>query len=143
MTWVDGSRRFVDTNIVVYANDAEDPAKHLVAAQLLAELVSQGTGVISTQVLQEYAATALRKLRQPTDLVYRQIYQLEFMETVTVTPGIVRRAIGLAALHRISYWDACIIAAAESARCTEILSEDLSAGHYYSGIRVVNPFAPE
>jgi predicted nucleic acid-binding protein len=41
----------------------------------------------------------------------------------------------------ISYWDALIVAAAERAGCSAILSEDLAAGQTYLGIPVIDPFA--
>ena len=63
------------------------------------------------------------------------------MEVVVVTLDLIRRAIDLASLHRINYWDALLVAAAESAGCTELYSEDLNAGQSYSGVRVVNPFS--
>ena len=42
--------------------------------------------------------------------------------------------------HRISYWDATIVAAARALGCPAILSEDLSQGQTYDGVYVVNPF---
>jgi predicted nucleic acid-binding protein len=41
-----------------------------------------------------------------------------------------------------SYWDSLIIAAAELAGCTQIISEDLNDGQAYFGINVQNPFNP-
>ena len=52
----------------------------------------------------------------------------------------IRRAIEIRETYHISFWDSCIISNAESAGCTEIYSEDLNTGQYYSGMRVVNPF---
>jgi predicted nucleic acid-binding protein len=42
--------------------------------------------------------------------------------------------------YQISYWDAAVIEAARALGCREILSEDLSDGQDYSGVRVTNPF---
>lgn len=56
-------RSFVDTNILVYGQDGRDPAKQRRAQQLAAELVESGTGVISTQVMQEFYVTVTGKLR--------------------------------------------------------------------------------
>jgi len=41
---------------------------------------------------------------------------------------------------RISYWDAPILAAAESSGCQRLLSEDLSDGRTYGSVTVENPF---
>ena len=50
-------------------------------------------------------------------------------------------ATGLAADHHLQIWDAVIVAAAASADCRLLLSEDLQDGFSWSGITVVNPFA--
>ena len=39
----------------------------------------------------------------------------------------------------ISYWDAAIIEAARATGCELVLSEDLSHGRDYAGVRVENP----
>jgi predicted nucleic acid-binding protein len=40
----------------------------------------------------------------------------------------------------ISYWDAAVVESARIAGCGELLSEDLSAGQDYDGIKVIDPF---
>jgi predicted nucleic acid-binding protein len=40
----------------------------------------------------------------------------------------------------ISYWDAAILEAGRSLGCDVVLSEDLSDGQHYDGVRVENPF---
>jgi predicted nucleic acid-binding protein len=42
--------------------------------------------------------------------------------------------------YRLSWWDSLIVASALGAECTQILSEDLSAGQEYFGMRILNPF---
>ncbi len=55
-------RIFVDTNVLVYAEDSADPAKRDRAQDLIRRLIHDGTGVVSLQVLQEYFSAATRKL---------------------------------------------------------------------------------
>jgi len=131
---------FIDTNIIVYANDARDKEKQAKALQIVAEHMKAGTGVISTQVLQEYAQVALNKLHQRQDVILRQLVLLEELKVIQQSPALIRRAVEIKAAYRISFWDACIIAAAEYAKCHCILSEDLNAGQFYSGIAMQNPF---
>ena len=69
------------------------------------------------------------------------LYLLENFEVVRQTPGMIRKAVELKSLYSIQFWDACIIANAEMAGCSIILTEDLNTTQFYSGIRVVNPFA--
>jgi predicted nucleic acid-binding protein len=132
---------FLDTNIVVYAHDAADPRKQRIAADLLHTHALDRTGVLSTQVLAEYAAVAVEKLRQDPDLVTRQLLLLERMTVVQVTGALTRRAIEIRRTYGLRIWDAAILAAAEHAGCDVLLSEDLNPGQLYSGIRAQNPFA--
>lgn len=134
-------RQFIDTNIIVYANDGRDPGKQKRALDLVAAALREGSGVISTQVLQEYASVALGKLGQRQDVVMRQLVLLERLVVVPQTPALVRRAVELRGLYGITFWDAAIVAAAESGGCDRIFSEDLNSGQFYGAVSVVNPFA--
>lgn len=134
------SKIFLDTNIIVYANDNRDAAKQEVALEIIRSQMANGLGVISTQVMQEYAAVALRKLDQHADVVARQLALLEGFEVIRIEPLTIRRAVELHHVYQLSFWDSCILSAAESAGCSQLLSEDLNTGQLYSGIRVVNPF---
>lgn len=130
---------FIDTNLIVYANDRRDPQKQHKAIELVQELMDNGLGVISTQVLQEYSSVALSKLQQDHAVVLRQLTLLESFDVVLIKPALIRRAIEIRSSYSISFRDSCIISAAESAGCDCIYSEDLNTGQYYSGIKVSNP----
>ena len=132
---------FLDTNLIVYANDVRDPQKQARAIELVATAMREGTGVISTQVMQEYAVVAAGKLRQDPDTILRQLLLLESFEVEQITPGLIRRALELQFRYQIDYWDAGILAAAEHARCHVLWSEDLNPGQLYATVRVENPFA--
>ncbi len=56
---------FADTNVLVYSFDTCDPAKQQVAQTLLETLGSAGNLTLSTQVLQEFFVTVIRKLKPP------------------------------------------------------------------------------
>jgi predicted nucleic acid-binding protein len=134
---------FVDSNIIIYANDARDAAKQMIAVERLEELMRNGAGVISTQVLMEYAAVALGKLGQPAEVVLRQLWALEAFEVVQTSADVVRRAVEVQLRSQTSFWDAAILAAAEHACCSVLLSEDLNAGQFYASVKVENPFTDE
>ncbi|WP_158084162.1 PIN domain-containing protein [Marispirochaeta aestuarii] len=131
---------FIDTNILVYANDKRDPDKQRQAVDLISGLMKSGEGVISTQVLQEYANVAVGKLGQSEEVVLRQLHLLEKIELVTQSSSMIRRAVEIRKTYGINFWDACIVSNAESAECDAIYSEDLNTGQFYSGIRIINPF---
>ena len=132
---------FLDTNLIVYANDTRDAQKQARAIELITTAMREGTGVISTQVMQEYAVVAAGKLRQDPDTILRQLLLLETLEVVQITPALIRRALELQFRYQIDYWDAGILAAAEHARCHLLWSEDLNPGQLYATVRVENPFA--
>ncbi len=134
------SKQFIDTNIIVYANDTADPAKQKRAIEVVASLMRSGEGVISTQVLMEYAAVAVSKLGQPVGAIDRQLFLLERLEIVQVTRELIQQGLDLSESFRLSFWDGVILAAAVAARCDVLLSEDLSAGRKYAGVEVRNPF---
>ena len=132
---------FFDTNVVVYANDSRDQRKQSRALDLITLHLVNRTGVVSSQVFQEYASVALTKLKQPIAVVTHQLYLLESFRVVLVEPPLVRRALEIHQLYQLSFWDSQILAAAELAGCDQILTEDLNADQFYLGIRCVNPWA--
>ena len=54
---------FLDTNVLVYADDGDSAGKQAVAAALIAECYLKGEAVISTQVMMEYYNVAVKKLK--------------------------------------------------------------------------------
>ena len=110
------------------------------AIEVIAGAIRAGNGVISTQVLQEYAVVAAGKLNQNIDVIMRQLVLLESLEVVQITPVLIRRALELSFRYRINYWDSSILAAAEHAECTVLLTEDLNPGQIYATVRVESPF---
>ncbi len=133
-------KTFLDTNVVVYANDTRDERKQAIALDRVTGAMRGGYGVISTQVLGEYAVVATSKLGQDREVVMKQLSLLESLEVVQITPEIVKRSLEIQARYAIAFWDAQILATAEQARCELLLSEDLNAGQLYGTVRVENPF---
>lgn len=134
---------FLDTNVVVYANDARDPGKQERAIAVIEDAIRTRNGVVSTQVLQEYAVVADTRLSQDPDAILRQLRALESLEVVLIAPQTIRRALEIRLRYQIGYWDACILAAAEWAACAIVLSEDLNPGQLYAGMQVQNPFGAD
>jgi len=132
---------FIDSNVVVYANDRNAGHKQTRAIDVIRQLMCAQNGSLSIQVLQEYANVALIKLKQEAEVVLRQLKLLESLTVIAPTPKMVRRSVEIRNVYHIAFWDAAIIGAAEMGECDAILSEDLNTGQYYSGIEVVNPFA--
>ncbi len=134
---------FVDTNVLVYAYDRSAGRKHERAQALIEELWKSGSGVLSTQVLQEFCVNLRRKAGQPlpADAVRRLIQDYSSWEIVVNTADSILQALDIEARYRISFWDALILQSAESSGATLVYSEDLASGQKYGSVRVVNPFA--
>jgi predicted nucleic acid-binding protein len=134
-------KRFVDTNILVYAHDRSAGAKHRRAQELIEGLWDSGEGVLSTQVLQELCVNLRQKIKQPLPVaeVRQLIRDYSTWEVVTNTASSVLQALDMEARYRMSFWDAMILQAAEAAGSIVLYSEDLAGGQKYGSLRVVNP----
>jgi predicted nucleic acid-binding protein len=131
---------FLDTNIVVCANDTRDKRKQKRCIEIIEQALTTGDAAVSTQVLFEYASVALTKLGQSATVVRRQIELLSTLPVVPQSAALAIRATEIKELYGLSFWDAAIVAAAAAAECSQILSEDMNAGQTYCGVRLVNPF---
>lgn len=134
-------RAFIDTNVLVYAEASDLPAKQRAALDLLRRLYEQASGVLSTQVLQEYCNVALKKLRMPAQQLRARLDLYEQFEIVQVTPVIVRAGLDLHQTRSLGFYDALIVASAQTAGCNVLFSEDLNTGEKMGPVRIVNPFA--
>jgi predicted nucleic acid-binding protein len=136
------ARLFVDTNVLIYAHDNQADDRHAIAKRLLANLWRTGSGVLSTQVLQEFYVNVTRKIPTPLSSAdARQVlHQYSAWPVVTLGPTDVIAASELEERHQISFWDALIVVAARRGGATTLLSEDLSTGQRLAGVRILNPF---
>ncbi len=134
----------MDTNVLVYAYDRRDPVKQSKAVELLSTHIQEQTATVSAQVLGEFFNAVTHRIPEPlpTEEAQEAVYAISALEVVALDLTLVRRAISTHRRYGISYWDALIVSAAESAGCTRILSEDLNSGQAYHGIVVINPFEP-
>lgn len=133
--------RFVDTNVLLYA--VSTVGAEAGKARLARALLEADDLALSVQVLQEFYVQATRPTRrdrlsheQATALV--EAFARFPVQETTLT--LVRAALKTSRRSRLAYWDAAIIEAARSLGCGTVLSEDLSHGSRYSGVRVENPF---
>jgi predicted nucleic acid-binding protein len=133
--------RFVDTNVLLYAvSTAPDEAAK---AQVARRLLLSKDLALSVQVLQEFYVQATRPTKAAR-LGHEQASLLvdSFLRYPTQEITIPLMKAGLLAAEQlgISYWDALIIEAARALGCAVVLSEDLSDGQDYAGVKVDNPF---
>ena len=134
---------FVDTNILVYAVDAAQTRKQPIAKAVLTELWNKRSGRLSVQVLNEYYVTVTRKLSPglSEQRAWEDVGLFSAWEPLGLDFGALELARHVQLRFGLSWWDSLIIAAAIKSDCRTLLSEDLSEGQDYLGVRVVNPFS--
>lgn len=133
----------IDTNLLVYAYDNSEPAKQQTALTVLDNLVTSGSGLISTQILSEFFVTVTRKIPDPLTLEQAEQRAINFSQiwpVLTVTGMIALEAVRGARVHGFSYWDALVWATARLNQAGLIFSEDFSHDQLVEGVRFVNPF---
>ena len=134
---------FVDTNVLVYAEDADAGPKQILAQNLLADLWKDRQGVLSVQVLQEFYVTVTRKLPKPLPPDQARDIVREYLAWTVVpgTPELLKSAMDLQHGEELNFWDALIVQAAIEAGCDRLYSEDMGNGRKYGPVTIVNPFA--
>ena len=132
------AKTFLDTNIVVYLYSGDEPEKRAAALAL----IEQNNSIVSTQVLSELANTLSRKFGLSYDVVAQAVAEVRDACTVVpVMPDTIAQALDLAKKYRYSYYDSLILAAALSAGCGILATEDMQHGQVIEGaLAIRNPF---
>jgi len=132
------AREFLDTNVLIYAF-VDDPR-----AAVAQEILKRGCD-ISVQVLNEFAHVARRKLGLNWSELSSALAAIKTLCS-TIHPldlGVHERALALSERYRFSIYDAAIVAAALTAGCNLLHSEDMQHGLEVEGLlRINNPFRP-
>ncbi len=132
---------FFDTNVLVYAlavraSSPVDP--RTVKAE---EILSLG-GVISVQVLNEFADVLSWKLKMDWNVIERCQSVIDALcgRVIPLTAETNRAAIDLSKRYGFRIYDSLILASAIAAGCTTLLTEDMQHGQVVEGVRIENPF---
>ncbi len=133
---------FVDTNVLIYAEDRAHADKHATARAWLRELWLRRSGRLSTQVLNEFYVAATRKLKpaMPAGDARAEVRRLQRWQPWVVDHATVEAAWAVESRFTVNYWDALMVAAAQQQGCTYLLTEDLQHDQVLDGVRIVNPF---
>jgi len=108
------------------------------------------TVAIDPALLKKARAVAARRHRAVEKLLATPVSRSTAREVVTsygawvrepTNSATVMRAIDIAEMAQLMFWDALIVASAEEMQATHIYSEDLNAGQTIAGVKVVNPLA--
>jgi predicted nucleic acid-binding protein len=136
-------RFFLDTNIFVYSFDRGSPGKARRATQLIRQAVTTRKGTVSYQVVQEFFNVALRRFAQPMTVNEAEQYLATVFRpllTVQSSQVLYSEALRLTGKHRLSWYDALIVAAATEAGCALLYSEDMQSGRRFGDLRTEDPF---
>jgi len=131
---------FIDTNILVYAQNDLEKEKQQICRSVLNHLIDHNRLVISTQIIQEFYNVSTLKLGLDKLFVKNTIKQFDFHETILPQPTIILQAIDIQILNQLSFWDSLVISAAKSANCSFILTEDMNDWQVIDGIKIQSPF---
>ncbi|MBI4755751.1 MAG: PIN domain-containing protein [Betaproteobacteria bacterium] len=120
------AERFFDTNVLLYLLSADESRADR------AEEVLAGGGVISVQVLNEFASVATRKLGMSVAEVREVLAPIRAVcKVVPITEETQDMGLSLADKHSLSIYDAMVIAAALLAECRTLVTEDMQDGQVF------------
>jgi len=136
----------VDTNVLVYFLDADEPTKQAHAIALLDKLAKDATPtVLPWQVAVEFLSFLRRRQNEGKITAAdtrRNLTQMEAMFPIVLpSQPILAASLDLSARHSLSHWDSLLLAACIADGITTLYSEDLSDRTTYDSVTVVNPFA--
>jgi predicted nucleic acid-binding protein len=132
-----------DTNVFVYASDPRDSLKRA-TADTIVEALGRVESAIGLQVIGELQNALRRRVRTPSEVAHQAARNLlARFASFAYDERAVEPALNEAVAGRLNYWDALLLAAADAAGVTVMLSEDMSDGLIFGGLEVINPFGPD
>jgi len=128
--------KFLDTNVLVYANSQGDHRTETAIQVLL------NGGVVGVQALNEFVSVARSKLAMTWPEVQEAVASIVLLcpDPIPLTIDMHLHALTLSRQRGLSIWDSLILAAAIEAGCTTLVTEDLQHGQIIEGVRIENPF---
>lgn len=131
---------FLDTNVLIYSIDGNDPAKQAVARDIVVSAVRGGGFLISAQVLNEFSNIALLKLKLSVEETRKFVSFFGRIGVVSLESRWTDAALLLKQRYETQFFDSLLLVAAQENGCDEILTEDLNDGQMYGSVKAVNPF---
>lgn len=134
------ARSLVDTNILIYSRDLNEPVKRTRAIEGIDQLGAGGELVLSAQCLDEFSSASLRRGTPITEVRVAVSVWHDLGDVLPLTGSATTAALTAVERYRLSFWDALIWATARDAGVPVVLSEDFQDGQEIEGVRFVNPF---
>jgi predicted nucleic acid-binding protein len=133
---------FVDTNVLIYSEDGRVPDKQAQALAWLRVLWQRRAGRLSNQVLNEFYTNVTRKINPPMQAgdARAEVRRYQRWQPWAIDHPTVETAWSVESRFGFSYWDALIVASAQTLGCRYLLSEDLQHGQVVDSVQILNPF---
>ena len=135
-----GAIVFVDTGVLLAADDAFDPARQTQARAWLQALWLRRAGRVSTQVLNDYYVTTTQKFAMPAGDARAKLRRFQLWQPWQIDHQTVETAWGVEARFGLRYWDALIVAAAAQSGANHVLSTALTHQQHIDGVTILDPF---
>lgn len=137
----DVQRIFVDTTVLVHADDAADTQRRQQVRDWLAYLWRARAGRISTQVLSEYYVCVTQRIQPGLAQgdARAKLRRYQQWQPWVIDHQTVESAWGLEVRLQIDYWQALMLASAMHSGCDAVLSDVLPLERY-DQLVVINPF---
>lgn len=138
-----GIRALIDTNILIYVHDLDEPAKRSAARDTLGTLQRIEEGALSAQVLAEFFVAASRRFattQNGLDVGSQTRLYSDMFTVYDTTADVVAEALRGVERYQFPYYDAQIWAVARLNHIPLVLSEDFNGGCTIEGVRFLNPF---
>lgn len=134
---------FIDTNILIYSFDKSDPRKQSIAKQIIRNALTNYTGCISYQVIQEFLNVATQKFETPlpkNDCCKYMTNVLEPLCEVFSSMELYKDALEIKEGWQYSFYDSLILSAALQVNCNMLYTEDLQHEQRIRNLLIINPF---
>jgi predicted nucleic acid-binding protein len=133
---------FVDTNVLIYSEDGRVPDKQAQALAWLRVLWQRRAGRLSNQVLNEFYTNVTRKINPPMQAgdARAEVRRYQRWQPWAIDHPTVETAWSVESRFGFSYWDALIVASAQTLGCRYLLSEDMQHGQVVDSVQILNPF---
>ena len=134
------ARSLVDTNILVYSRDLNEPVKRARAIEVIDQLGAGGELVLSAQCLNEFSSASLRRGTPIAEVHAAVSVWHDLGDVLSLSGAATTAALTAVEQYRLSFWDALVWATARDADVRVVLSKDFQDGREIEGVRFVNPF---
>ena len=135
---------FADTNLLVYAVDPTASEKRALAKDILDQITSRHTLVLSPQSLNEcYRVVTEKRGLMPRNDARLFVYALSEFCTAAYDFETITIAWQIQDNHGFGWWDCMLLASACLARCDLFLSEDMQHEQKVGNLVILNPFKPD